>query len=169
MKKIIILVTALLGMAAPVWAELKVAVFDANEVIGKANASKRAASVMEGRVAAARAEIDGLEKPLLAKQQLLRQQAAIMTPEKAREAQAQFAKELVAFRQQAEKIQTGLEKENQQQRQRLSEGLRSAVAQLAKDKGFDLVLPKGMVFFSGASVADITPDVLTRTNALLDK
>jgi outer membrane protein len=169
MKKIHLLLVAFVALAVPSWAELKVAVFDTNAVVAGANASKRAATTMEARVNAARGQIDALEKPLKEKQQTLRQQASIMTPEKAREAQAVFAKEFAAFRQQAETIQGGLERENMQQRQRISEGLRSAVTQLAQEKGFDLVLPKGMVFFSSTAVPDVTAEVLARTNTILDK
>jgi outer membrane protein len=169
MQKILIGILASVSLAMPAWAELKIAVFDTNAVLAGNNAAKRAASAMESRVSAAQSRIQQLEQPLLTKQQQLREQTAVMTPEKAREAQAAFAKELSAFRQQAQTIQSSLETENQKQRGRIAEGVRTAVAQLAQEKQLDLVLPKGMIFFSSNAVPDVTAEVLSRANAILDK
>jgi outer membrane protein len=163
------LVAVLIGLAAPTWAELKVAVFDAAEVMTGSNAAKRAAATLESRVEAAQERINGLEKPLLEKQKQLREQAAVMAPDKAREAQAAFTRELAAFRQQAQNIQNDLESENLKLRQRIAAGVRTVVEKMAKEKGYDVVLPKGLVFFSSAAVPDLTQDVLTRTNAVLDQ
>lgn len=163
------LVALLAGLALPAFAELKVAVFDATEVMAGSNAAKRAATNLQGRVKSAQARIDDLERPLLDKQKQLREQAAVMTPEKAREAQTAFNRELATFRQQAQRIQSELETENVKLRQRITESVRTVVAQLAQEKGYDLVLPKGLVFHSSPAVPDLTKDVLARTNALLDK
>ncbi|MCA3244647.1 MAG: OmpH family outer membrane protein [Alphaproteobacteria bacterium] len=169
MKRPWLLVALLAGFSLPAFAELKVAVFDAAEVMAGSNAAKRAAGTLEGRVKAAQARINDLEKPLLEKQKQLREQAAVMTPDKAREAQTAFNRDLAAFRQQAQRIQGDLEDENVKLRKRISDGVRSVVEGLAQEKGYDLVLPKGLVFYSGAAVPDVTKDVLARTNALLDK
>lgn len=165
----LLLALGLLGLGLPAWAEMKVAVFDAAEVMASTNAAKRAATTLEARVSSAQTRINGLEKPLLEKQKQLREQAAVMAPDKAREAQTAFNRELAEFRQQAQKIQGELEAENIRLRQRIADGVRTVVSQLAQEQGYDLILPKGLVFYSGKGIPDVTKDVLTRANRALDQ
>jgi outer membrane protein len=159
----------LMALALPVWAELKIAVFDATEVMANTNAAKRAAGALEGRVNAAQARINALEKPLLAKQKQLQEQKAVMADDKFQAARAEFGKELNAFRQQAQEIQGGLESENTKLRRQITDGVRTVVGQLAAERKYDLILPKALVFHSSANVPDVTDEVLKRANALLDK
>ncbi len=158
-----------MALATPAWAELKVAVFDAPQVIAGTNAAKRAASTLEGRVKDAQNRIDAMEKPLLEKQKQLRDQQAVMAADKFKQAQEGFAKDLSVFRQQAQNIQQGLDDENIRLRKQIAEAVRGVVEQIAKEQKLDVVLPKGMVFFAGANVPDISAEVLKRANAVLDK
>jgi outer membrane protein len=150
-------------------AELKVATFDANEVMASTNAAKRAAGALEGRLESAQRQIAALEKPLLEKQKQLRDQASVMAPDKAKVAQEAFGKELAEFRSKAQEIQGGLDAENAKLRSRITDGVRTVVAEIAKEKQYDLILPKALVFYSGQNVPDISDEVLKRANVLLDK
>jgi outer membrane protein len=169
MKKYLLATLATLALVAPAWAQSKVAVFDAPQVIASTNAAKRAATALEGRVKDAQTRINALEKPLLDKQKQLREQQAVMAADKFQQAQEGFAKDLASFRQQAQGIQQSLDDENIRLRKQIAEAVRTVVEQIAKEQKFDLVLPKGMVFFAGANVPDISAEVLKRANALLDK
>ena len=169
MKRVWMAMAVAAVVAAPAWAEMKVAVFDATMVMAGTNAAKRAAGALEGRVSSAQQRISALEKPLLEKQKQLREQAAVMAPDKAKEAQAAFAKDLAAFRTQAQQIQEDLDSENAKMRKRITDGVRTVVEQIAAEQKYDLILPKGLVFYSGKAVPDISDEVLKRANALLDK
>lgn len=164
------LMLAAAAAVTPAWAaDMKVAIFDANVVMNSTNASKRAATRLEARVNEAQKKIADLEKPLVAKQQQLREQQSVMAPDRAKQAQEEFAKELGEFRKKASAIQEELEVENSKLRKQLAEGVRKVVADLAKEREIDLILPKGMVFHASAEVPDLTDEVLKRANALLDK
>ncbi|PZP39815.1 MAG: hypothetical protein DI585_02855 [Pseudomonas fluorescens] len=146
-----------------------VAVFDAQQVINGTNAAKRAIADLTGKRNAAQSKIDALEKPLLEKQQKLRSQQGVMAADKFQQAQAEFAKELGAFRQQAQKIQTDLDEQNLKLRKQIADSVKSAVEAIAKEKGYDIVLPKGVTFYTSANVPDISADALARANKALDQ
>jgi outer membrane protein len=156
-------------LAQPAAAQMKVAVFDAQEVITNTNAAKRAVGTLTSRRDGAQQKIDALEKPLVEKQKQIRSQQAVMSPEKLQEAQAAFAKDLAKFRASAQEIQSDLDRENLKLRKDITDAVRQVVSQLATEQKLDMVLPKGAVFYSSAQVPDLTAEVLKRTNALLDK
>lgn len=146
-----------------------IAVFDAQQVINNTNAAKRAISELTGKRNAAQSKIDALEKPLLDKQQKLRGQQGVMAADKFQQAQADFAKELNDFRQQAQKIQSDLDEQNMKLRKTIADAVKLAVESIAKEKGYDIVLPKGVTFYTSTGVADISNEVLARANKALDK
>lgn len=171
MKKLIVAAVmalgALVGVAAH--AETKVAVFDAQEVLNNTGAAKRAVKDLTAKRNAAQDKINALEKPLIEKQKKLREQQAVMAPDKFAAAKDDFAKDLEKFRAEGEAIQTDLDKENAKVRKQISDAVRTVVEQIAKEKGYDLIVPKNLVFFSSTNVPDISDEVLARANKVLDK
>lgn len=155
--------------AAAQAADAKIAVFDAQDVINDTNAAKRAVTSLTGKRDAAQAKIDALKKPLIDKQNKLREQQGVLSAEKFQAAQAEFSKELAKFRTDAQNIQNDLDNENAKVRKELDDAVHTAVEALAKEKGYDLILPKGMTFYTSTNVPDISSEVLARTNKLLDK
>jgi Skp family chaperone for outer membrane proteins len=160
---------ALAALPAAHAAEGKIAVFDAQQVINGTNAANRAISALTGKRDAAQTRINALEKPLLEKQKKLREQQAVMAPDKFNAEKEAFAKDLLAFRNQAQQIQTDLDEENLKLRKTIADAVRTVVEQIAKEKGYDIILPKGLTFYSSANVPDISADALARANKLLDK
>lgn len=150
-------------------AEGKMAVFNAQDVIDDTNAAKRAITTLTAKRDAAQAKIDALKKPLIEKQNKLREQQGVLSAEKFQAAQAEFTKDLAKFRTDAQAIQTDFDNENMKVRKELDDAVRTAVEALAKEKGYDVILPKGMTFYTSANVPDISAEVLARTNKLLDK
>lgn len=174
MKKLVKIVAAVAvacgaWAAAPAHAESKIAVFDAQQVINGTNAAKRAISELTGKRNTAQSRIDALEKPLLEKRKKLAEQQAVMAADKFRAEQEAFAKELVTFRNQAQKIQNDLDESNLKLRKNIADAVRTAVEAIAKEKGYDIVLPKGMTFYTSGQVPDISSDALVRANKMLDK
>lgn len=172
MKKLLIAATvaaaSFTALAAHA-AESKIAVFDAQDVINDTNAAKRALTSLSTKRDAAQTKIDALKKPLIDKQNKLREQQAVMAPEKFQAAQAEFAKDLAKFRNDAQAVQADLDTETSKIRKDLDDAVRTSVEAIAKEKGYDLILPKGMTFYTSTAVPDISADVLARTNKLLDK
>lgn len=148
---------------------LKVAVFDAQQVMNATNAAKKAVASLTSKQEAAQGKIDALKKPLMEKQKKLREQQTVMAADKFQTAQEAFTKDLMEFRTKAAEIQDGLDEENARLRKQISDVVRSTVEQIAKQKGYDLVVPKGMTFYAAPTIADISADVLEKANKALDK
>lgn len=169
-NKAVVVMLAVLGMMPMMaHAQTKIAVLDVAEVMANTNAAKRAAESLEGRMNTAQKQISALEKPLLEKQKQLRDQASVMAPDKAKAAQADFGKELGEFRRKVQEINGQLDAENVKLRNRIADGVKSVVTEIAKERAYDVVLPKTMALYTSEAVPDITADVLKRANALLDK
>ncbi|MFZ2587226.1 MAG: OmpH family outer membrane protein [Alphaproteobacteria bacterium] len=150
-------------------AELKVAVLDGQMVINQTNAAKRAVETLKGARDAAQKQIAALEAPLVDKQKKLADQQKVLAPDKFAAEQQAFQKDVAAFRAKAGGIQTELEKKGLGLRKQIADTVRGIVESLSKQRGYDLVVPKAMVFYTSANVTDISAEVLAQANAALDK
>ncbi len=148
---------------------LSIAVFDNQKVMTSVNAVKRANDAMTARTKEAKAKIDGMEKPLLEKKKQLAAQQGVMAADKFKEATDAFMKDLDNLRQQTAKIESDLNKEMFASRKRIIDGVSAAVEQVAKEKGYDIVLPKGNTITVSANVPDITAEAIAKANQMLDK
>lgn len=170
MKNILLAAIAVAALTATAAvAEVKVAIFDAQETINATNAAKRAVQTLTSKRDAAQAKINALEKPLIDKQDKLREQQAVMTADKLKAAQTEFAKDLAKFRADAQAIQADLDKENLKIRKQIADAVRTVVEEIAKEKGYDVILPKGMTFYTSPAIPNISADALARANKVLDK
>lgn len=148
---------------------LSIAVFDTQKVMNGTNAAKKASADLMAKSKDAQSRINALEKPLIEKRQKLIGQQGVMAADKFKQASDEFAKELDTFRGQALKIQSDLDQEIVKTRKRISDAVGQAVEQIAKEKSYDLVLPKGMIIYTGPNVTDISADAMARANKMLDK
>lgn len=162
-----IAVTLLVGSAAHAQAQGKIAVFDAQLIYAESNAAKRAGDQLKAKQQKANQEIQSLEKPLVEKQKELASQQTLLAPDKFKSAQQELQKDYIAYRNQAAKISQDFERDQFTARKQIADAMRAAVADLAKEKGYDLVLPKAMALYAAPGVPDISQDVLTRVNAKL--
>lgn len=174
MKKLLLtsLTTLALIAAQPAitqsaFAQAKIAVFDAQNVINNTAAAKRAVSSLQAKREAAQKQINGLEAPLLQKRQQLAEQQGVLAADKFKAAQEAFAKDLAGFRAKALGIQEELDKDNLKFRKQISDAVKDVVAEIAKAKGYDLVLPKSVTFYTAPTVVDISAEVLTKVDAKL--
>lgn len=148
---------------------LNIAIFDNQKVMTSVNAVKRANDTMTAKTKEAKARIDAIEKPLLEKKKQLSAQQGVMAADKFKEATNSFMKDLENLRQQTAKIENDLNKEMFASRKRIVDAVNTAVEQVAKEKGYDLVLARGTVLAVGPNVPDITTEAIAKANQLLDK
>ena len=143
MRKIMmlaVLVGALLvGEAHAV--DMKVAILDGQMVMNQTNAFKRAVDTMKGAREAARKQVSALEAPLVEKQKKLADQQKVLAPDKFAAEKAAFQKDVMAFRSKVEGIQVELDKKEGSLRKQISDVVRGIVDKLAKERGYDMVLP----------------------------
>ena len=149
--------------------QLSIAVFDNQKVMTSVNAVKRANDTMTAKTKEAKTRIDALEKPLLEKKKQLAAQQGVMAADKFKEATTAFMKDLDSLRQQTAKIESELNKEMFASRKRIIDGVSAAVEAVAKEKGYDIVLPKGNTITTSANVPDITTEAIAKANQMLDK
>lgn len=157
---------ALLALAAPTWAA-GFAVVDAQSVMRSANATKSAEVTLTKQREAIIAKVTALQAPLEAKRKELGEQAAVMSADKRAAAEDAFRKDFVAMRTQIQTLQEDFDKQAVAANKRITDAIKLSVAEIAKEKGYDMVLPKGGVHYSAPSVPDITAETLARTNAKL--
>ena len=165
----LVALTALLaaGLVLPAMAEVKVAVFDAQLIYSQSNAAKRISEQLRSKQAAANNQIKALETPLIAKQKQLVDQQGVLAADKLKAAEVDLRKDYINFRTQASKISDEFESAQLSARKQLADAMRTAINTIAKEKGYDLILPKPMTLYTGANVPDISSDVLARVNASL--
>ena len=160
-------VGSLLGAVAAQAADLKVAVFDPQLIYAQSTAAKRAGDQLKAKQDQANTQIAGLEKPLEDKQKALASQQSLLSADKLKSQQDDLRKDYLAYRGQAAKISGDFEKAQFDARKTIADAMKVVVEDLAKQKGYDLVLPKGIAFYNSAAVTDISQDVLTGVNARL--
>jgi Skp family chaperone for outer membrane proteins len=165
---VVAIAVASLTAANALAAELKVAMLDAQQVINDTNAAKKAVSSLQAKRDAAQKQIDGMEAPLLEKRKKLAADTTL-TGDKAKAAEDSFGKEVAQFREKAINIQRDLDDANLTARKRIADAVKGVVEQIAKEKGYDLVVPKSVILYNNANVPDISAETLKRANAILDK
>jgi len=146
---------------------VNIAVLDAQEVINSTNAAQRAVEQLKGRQDEAQNRIDALEAPLIERREDLERKRSAMTQEQFLAAQSELRRDINQFRAEAQAIQEELDREQIRLRRIIAETVKSEVEELAAERNYTLVLPKGLVFHAVESI-DISAEVLQRANATLD-
>ena len=166
--KIVAAMLVLGCMLAPAAQALNIAVLDANEVINQTNAAKRAIDQLTKKRDAAQQRIQKMETTFTEQKRKLEDQSSVMNAEQLNTAQADLRKDFLKFRAEAQSIQEELDRENLTLRKTIADTVRTVVEQMAKERKYDVVLPKNLLFYSTDAV-DISNEVLKRANAALDK
>lgn len=144
------------------------AVLDAQKVVNSTNAAERAVKELVAARDAAQAKIDKLEKPLVAKRKALEEKKTILSQDEFLKEQGLLRNEYRSFQIEAQGIQEDLERQNISVRKKISDTVKAVVAEYAKKKGYDIVLPKALLFYATDST-DISDDILKLANQQLDK
>lgn len=165
----IILATAILtlGLMATPLAQ-KIAVLDSQRVVNSTNAAKKAVKELTAARDAAQKKVKKLEKPLLEKRNALEEKKSVLSQEDFLKEQGKLRNDVRSFRLEAQTIQEDLERKNLTFRKKISDTVREVVAEYAKEKGYDIVLPKALLLYA-TDATDISDAVLARTNKKLGK
>jgi outer membrane protein len=144
-----------------------IAVLNVVEIVNKTNAHKRAEQALIKERDKAQAKVEKLEKPLIEKRRRLEERRSMLSQEQFLEEQAGLRKEVRQFRAEAQSLQEALQREVLRRRKEIVDAINDVVADLAKQKGYDIVLPQNVLLFASDSI-DISGEVLKRTNQKLD-
>ena len=173
MKQIIkslMLTVVLCALASPVLSVTKssIAVIDAPNVINKTNAAEDARDILRIKTTEAQTKIDSMEKELTALKDDLAKKRAVMSEEKYTEANLKLSQQVRDFRNRAQSIQEDLDRQNILLKKQITDQLTSIVKDLAKEKGYEVVVAKHLLLFSEESI-DISDEVLKRLNKKMSK
>lgn len=166
MRALLTALFALTAISTPFAANI--AVLDAQQVINNTNAAKRAVENLTKEREAAQKKVEELETPLIQKREDLEAKKSVLSEEDFMAEQANLRNEIRAFRLEAQTIQEALERKNLTYRKEISDVVKEVVADYSKEKGYDVVLPKALLFYA-TDAADISDDILKRANNKLDQ
>lgn len=143
-----------------------IAVLNIQEIMRDSTAAKSIKTQFDAKQKAYSSEISSKEQALQKEQQELAKQRGVLK-------QDEFEKKVRDFNQKAATVQ----KDVQAKKQALDKGLSQAfgeiqkvvsgiLADMAKDKGFKVVVPTQQILYSDPAL-DVTPEVLSKLNAKL--
>jgi outer membrane protein len=164
---LMVLVTVAGANVANAGAGLKIAILDGQAVLAKTDASQRALVELQKQTQEAQTKINEMEKELLDRRKELESQRSVLSAEKLAEAESQLRADFTKFRAEAQKIQEQLDRSTMSMRRNIADEIHAVVKEMAKAKGYDLVLPKQAPIFSNDKL-DITDEVLEAVNKRLN-
>ena len=160
-----ILATALLSLTMGAAAELSIAVVDPIKAIGDTNLFKERSASIQSDIEAQGAKLRGLREEVMGIEQRLKKDGMTMSKDEQNKLADERDSKMIEF----QSLQQVLEKRVQQDRQELIQlmepKLEQAVAELANDAGFDLVINGQAALFHKGGV-DITEQVTQKINQM---
>jgi outer membrane protein len=139
---------------------LKVGYVNIMEVLSGYSGYKGAKVRLEKAMKTKQAELQGMEQELMELQQEYEKKKSILSEKARKEKQYIMQKKLEDYQNVQQQANRELAAKEQQMTEVLLDELRDYIAQVAKQKGFDLVLDKTAVLYEKSGSADITKLVL---------
>lgn len=163
-----LLALGMIMIVGMVQAQQNIAVLDVADVVRSTDAHQRDAAELKKQEDAARADLQKMMKPLEEETRKLEQRKDLLSQEQFLEEQSNLRKKIRQFRSEEQAKAEGLQRESLRRRKIVAEAVTRVVNNLAKEKGYDMVLPSNMVLYRVDAV-DISPEVLRRVNKELNK
>lgn len=163
MIRLMTLFVALL-IAAPSFAG-GVAVVDFQRAVTETKEGKAAQAKLDGLYQSKKNEIERMQADIQKAYQEYQGQKAILSDDARATAEQKLMMDQQRFEQTYGMYQNEMQKSYMEMLQALDKKMRTMTAEIGKEKGFDLVIDKAVVVYSGGSTTDITQILITRYNA----
>jgi len=144
----------------------KIGVVDIQEAIQSVNEGKSARSKLEKEVEKKKAELQKEESSIKKMNEEFQKQAMVLNEKARTKKQNELQERMMKFRETAGRSQMELQKKEQELTQPILEKMRSIIEEMAKQKGYDIVLEKttaGVVFSTGKD--DLTEELVKAYNS----
>ncbi len=165
MKKQIIAVMAAGLLATQVaWAQMKIAVLDANTAVLNSEISKERIALIKKDLAADEKAITDLGKEIQSLQTKLEQDSAVMSESEIKKVQREAEEKINTYQLRVTNYQTAAQEMQQSMLTDLTPVLQQAVSEVLEDGGYDLVVQSTSVVFAKDEF-DITKQVTGKINA----
>lgn len=159
MKKTMI-VLSLLMTASLAQAEAKIGFVDMQKAIQATAAGKKAKAELEGDFNKKKKELEKKEADLKKMGEDLEKKKSVLSEDALAKKQAEFQEEMLKYRDVVGKSQVEIQKKERELTAPILEKMKKAIAKLAKEQGYSMILENSqMVLFSTAE-ADLTDAVV---------
>lgn len=166
MKKwITALVLALsLAVAGSARAETKIATVDFNRAMNEVDEGKAALESLEAAMSPRRKELEEKQAALEKMAQDLRKQSVVLAADAKAKKEAEYQEQAMAFQQMSMRYQQDLERMFNQVNEDLRLKLEGVLEQVAKKKGYTLVIEKSLIMYQ-ADGMDLTDELVKAYNS----
>jgi len=157
----------LFGQVAHAHAATAIAVVDSRRVIAESNEAKKLMSDIEKMKKEMQDKLQGIEKKLTDKKEELDRKQTVLSESQFLDEQSKLKSEVRDFRSKGQSMEEELNKEFMLRRREIIRILQQVVTELAKERGYDVVLDAGQLLYANDSV-DVTDEVMKRVNKHFD-
>nr|CRH05177.1 Putative Outer membrane chaperone Skp (OmpH) [Candidatus Magnetococcus massalia] len=142
----------------------KVAFVNMQRAISSSTAARAARSILKQKLAKRQKDVDAMQANLKRMQEALKKQSRLLSAEALAEKRASWNRRFREYQRLVEDHTRAQESENVRLTRRITAAVREVIEDIARERGFVLVLDKGQVIFSAPDI-DITEVVLGRLNS----
>lgn len=165
-QKMFFVVAAVAAASATVRAEeIKIGVVDMQKAIQSVEAGKKAKGQLEKEFNARKKELQTEESSIKKMGEEFRKQSLVLTDDARAKKQAELQERIMKFQELTARSQQEIAQKEQELTQPIVSGIRKIIGELAKQKGYSVILEKNenTVLFS-LDKDDLTSDVITAFN-----
>lgn len=165
MKTMKMLFAALLLLPMLAFAEPKIVVVDPERALGETEEVKARIGKFQSDMQGQENKLRKLRDDIMKIEERLQKEGVAMSRDQSQSLTDERDAKMIEFRSLQQLVQQRLQQSQEELQAAMSPKLEKAVADLSKDRGYDLVLVKQAVLFSSQAV-DITADVTKQINKM---
>jgi outer membrane protein len=159
MRNVLVAMSLLLA-AAIANADTKIGFVDMQKAIQATAAGKKAKTELEGDFNKKKKDLEKKEADLKKMGEDLEKKKSVMSEEALGKKQAEFQEEMMKYRDVVGKSQVEIQKKERELTAPILEKMKKAIAKLAKDKGYSLILENSQMVLFATSESDLTDEVV---------
>ncbi len=153
---------SLMGLVAAEAAEIKIGVVSLGRVFQEAPQARTTAKKLEKEFSPRKKKLQESEKRIKEKEERLLRDSAVMNETERRKSERELISMKRALKRSQEEFREDLNIRQNEEFNKLQQIISRVIDELAKEKGFDLILGENVIFAS--SEIDVTQEVLDRLN-----
>jgi outer membrane protein len=159
MRNLLIAMSLILS-AAIAKADTKIGFVDMQKAIQATAAGKKAKTELEGDFNKKKKDLEKKEADLKKMGADLEKKKSVMSQEALEKKQAEFQEEMMKYRDVVSKSQVEIQKKQSELTAPILEKMKKAIATLAKDKGYALILENSQMVLFATAESDLTDEVV---------
>ena len=160
MKKYLVLVMAWAAISPAAWADTKIGVVDMEKMMKTLPRAVKIRAEIETEYKKKKSELEKSEDDLRTLEKDIEKKKAVLSEESLKQKQQDFQKRIMDFREQVTKNQVDLQKKQSDLIGPVLEQIKKAIAEVAVEKGYALVLNQEPNLLYVGKAVDVTDEVL---------